>query len=63
MTAPDRTIPSALTTAYARAGFVLLVAYAIVTTTAIGCLLYYETVVRQSPPVIDCAAFLSHTPK
>jgi len=60
MTAP---VPSALTLAYARAGFVLLVAYAVLTTTAIGCLLYYETVVRQSPPVIDCAAFLSHTPK
>ena len=58
--------PDALTTwhiAYARAGFVLLVAYAIVTTTAIGFLLYYETVVRQSPPVIECAAPSNHTPK
>jgi hypothetical protein len=60
MTAPA---PDALTTAYARAGFVLLVAYAVLTTTAIGLLLYYETVVRQSPPVIECAAPSSHTPK
>ena len=62
MTAPDRAVPTALTIAYARAGFVLLVAYAIVTTTAIGFLLYYETVMRQSPPVIECAAPSSHTP-
>jgi len=60
MTAPA---PDPLTTAYARAGFVLLVAYAVVTTTAIGCLLYYETVVRQSPPIIECIAPSSHTPK
>jgi hypothetical protein len=52
-----------LTTAYARAGFVLLVAYAVLTTTAIGLLLYYETVVRQSPPIIECIAPSSHTPK
>ena len=60
MTAP---VSDPLTTAYARAGFILLVAYAVVTTTAIGCLLYYETVVRQSPPIIECIAPSSHPPK
>ena len=40
---------------YATAGFWLLVIYAVVTTIAIGGVLWFETVVRQSPPVIECA--------
>lgn len=40
---------------YATAGFWLLVMYAVVTTVAIGGVLWFETVVRQSPPVIECA--------
>jgi len=40
---------------YATAGFWLLVIYAVVTTIALGGVLYFETVVRQSAPVIECA--------
>lgn len=56
-------IPEPLTAAYARAGFVLLVAYATVATVALGGVLYFETVVRQSPPVIECAVPITHAPK
>ena len=40
----------------ATVGLYVLVTYAMVTTIGLTCLgLYFETVVRQSPPVIECA--------
>jgi hypothetical protein len=41
---------------YAVAGFWLLVTYASLCTVAVGWWLYYETVVRPSPPVMECPA-------
>ena len=48
---------------YAEAGFWLLISYATVATLALTYLVHYETVVRQSPPVIECVAPSSQTPK
>ena len=36
---------------------------ATVATVALGGVLYFETVVRQSPPVIECAVPITHAPK
>lgn len=49
-----------ITLRYATAGFWLLVSYAVVATLALAFVLYFETVVRQSPPVIECAAPSTH---
>ena len=55
--------PDPIAVAYSRAGFTLLVTYAVVTTVALTFLMYFETVVRQSPPVIECAVPVTrHTP-
>lgn len=57
-------MPDRITRRYATAGFWLLVSYAVVATLALGFVLYFETVVRQSPPVIECVAPSTHgTPK
>lgn len=40
---------------YATVGLYVLVTYAMVTTIGLAFVLYFETVVRQSPSVIECA--------
>jgi len=47
--------PTPIHDRYATVGLYVLVTYAIVTTIGLAFVLYFETVVRQSPPVIECA--------